>query len=108
MSIIDNLTNLKNFTVEPGFYVGAGLIISVDSSGTGYFVQRADGTILLEIPMSGGMITVTKINMTRAEKAAITRVVRVFRPGFTPDWDMWRAMRTRSHMPRHMLVVKAL
>lgn len=96
--ISDKVRQLVNFEcdVEPGFGVGACLRITLDSTGDGFVVMREDHTIVLELPGLEGMIRVTTADLEQPEKAAITRVVRGARPHFTPDWQMWRAMRKRS------------
>lgn len=108
MSATSKLRDLIDFKIEPGFSVGAGLKIVIDSSGTGYYLVREDGTIVLDWGIEGGMISVTISKLTQPEKSAITRVVRVIRPGFTPDWGMWRTMRLRTSEHRIMLPVKPL
>lgn len=108
MTIISKIRDLFDFKVEPGFSVGAGLKIVFDSSGTGYYLVREDGTIVLEWGIDGGMISVTTSQLTQPEKSVITRAVRVIRPGFTPDWGMWRTMRLRTSEHRTLLAIKGL
>lgn len=95
--------------VEPGFSVGAGLRIVLDSSGTGYMLMREDGTIALSWPTQGDLvISVTTGYLSQQEKAAITRVVRGICPHFTPDWPRWNVTRTRRKIWRMILPVMAL
>lgn len=108
--ISDKVRKLMDFEgdVEPGFIVGAGLRIVLDSSGTGYMLLREDGTIALSWPMQGDLvINVTTGYLTQQEKAAITRVVRGILPHFTPDWPRWNATRTRRKIWRMPLPVRA-
>lgn len=97
-TISDKVRQLVNYEgdIEPGFSVGAGLRITLDSTGGGFTVMREDHTIVLELPGLEGMIRVTTADLTQQEKTAITRVVRGARPHFTPDWQMWYAMRKRN------------
>lgn len=93
--------------VEPGFSVGAGLRVVLDSSGTGYMLMRGDGTIALSWPVQGELIiSVTTGYLTQQEKAAITRVVREILPRFTPDWLRWNVTRTRRKVWRMALPVR--
>lgn len=96
--ISDKVRQLMNFEgdIEPGFSVGAGLRIVLDSSGTGYMLTRWDGTIVLAWPGQTGMIRVTTADLKQPEKVAITRVVRGIRQYRTPNWPLWHAMRKRS------------
>lgn len=107
-TITNKVRKLMNFEgdVEPGFSVGAGLRVVLDSSGTGYMLLREDGTIALSWPMQGEIIvSVTTGYLTQQEKAAITRVVRGVLPHFTPDWPRWNATRTRRKIWRMILPV---
>lgn len=108
MSIVEKLRRLMNFDVEPGFSVGAGLRLVLDSSGTGYCLVRDSGIIILEWGIGGGMVGVTVSDLSPSEKRAVTRVFRVIRPTFTPDWRMWEGMRRRALGCRTMLVCKPL
>lgn len=108
MSIISRIQDLINLKIEPGFSVGAGLKIVLDSSGTGYYLVREDETIVFHWSLEGTVISVTTLQLTQPEKSAITRVVRVIRPGFTSDWDMWRMMRLRTSKHRVMLPAKPM
>lgn len=93
--------------VEPGFNVGAGLRIVLDSSGTGYMLMREDGTIVLSWPLQGELIiSVTTGYLTQQEKAAVTRVVRGLCPRFMPDWPRWNVTRTRRRVWRMILPVR--
>lgn len=93
--------------VEPGFSVGAGLRIVLDSSGTGYMLMREDGTIVLSWPVQGDpIISVTTGHLSQQEKAAITRVVCGISPHFTPDWPRWNVTRTRRKIWRMILPVR--
>lgn len=96
--ISDKVRKLMNFKgdTEPGFSVGAGLRVALDSSGTGYMLTRWDGTIVLAWPGQTGVISVTTADLTQQEKVAITRVVRGIRQHRTPNWPLWNAMRKRS------------
>lgn len=107
-TITDKVRQLVNCEgdVEPGFNVGAGLRITLDSTGNGFVVMREDHTIVLELPGQTGMIRVTARVLRQQEKAAITRVVRGARPHFTPDWQLWHAMRNRSKGERTLLPLK--
>lgn len=110
-TITNKVHKLMNFEgdVEPGFSVGAGLRIVLDSSSTGYMLLREDGTIALSWPMQGALVIgVTTGYLTQQEKAAITRVVRVILPHFTPDWPRWNATRTRRKVWRMILPVRDL
>lgn len=106
--ISDKVRQLVNYEgdVEPGFNVGAGLRITLDSTGGGFVVMREDHTIVLELPGQTGMIRVTAADLEQPEKAAITRVVRGARPHFTPDWQLWNATRKRSKGIYAILPVK--
>ena len=109
-TITNKVRKLMNFEgdVEPGFSVGAGLQIVLDSSGTGYMLLREDGTIALSWPMQGELVIgVTTGYLTQQEKVAITRVVRGVLPHFTPDWPRWNATRTRRKIWRMILPVRA-
>lgn len=108
MSISEKLRGLVRFEVEPGFSVGAGLRLVLDSSGTGYCLVRDSGTIVLEWGIGGGMVSVTASDLSPSEKRAITRVVRVIRPFFTPDWGVWEGMRRRARGYRTMLATRPL
>lgn len=108
MSIVEKLRGLMNFDVEPGFSVGAGLRLVLDSSGTGYLLIREGGFIVLEWGIGGGMVGVTVSDISPSEKRAVTRVFRVIRPAFTPDWRMWQGMRRRALGCRTMMVGKPL
>jgi hypothetical protein len=107
-AISDKVRQLVNYEgdVEPGFNVGAGLRITLDSTGDGFVVMREDHTIVLELPGQTGMLSVTTADLRQQEKAAITRVVRGARPHFTPDWQLWHAMRKRSKGIYTLLPVK--
>lgn len=108
MSIVEKLRRLMDFDVEPGFSVGAGLRLVLDSSGTGYCLVRDSGIIVLEWGIGGGMVGVTVSDLSPSEKRAVTRVFRVIRPTFTPDWRMWQGMRRRALGCRTMLVARPL
>ena len=108
MSIVDKVRGLMAFEVEPGFSVGAGLRLVLDSSGTGYCLVRDSGIIVLEWGIGGGMVGVTVSDLSPSEKRAVTRVFRVIRPTFTPDWRMWEGMRRRALGCRTMLVSRPL
>ena len=103
MNISEKIQGLAAFAVEPGFAVGAGLRLVLDSSGTNYLLVRADRTIVLEWGMGGGMVGVTVSDLSPSGKRAVTRVVRVIRPMFTPDWGVWEGMRRRAAGARTML-----
>lgn len=108
-SITDKVRQLMNCEgdVEPGFSVGAGLRVVLDSSGTGYMLMREDGTITLSWPTQGELIIgVTTGYLTQQEKAAVTRVVRGILPHFTPDWPRWNVTRTRRKIWRMILPVR--
>ena len=108
-TITSKVRKLMNFEgdVEPGFIVGAGLRIVLDSSGTGYMLMREDGTIVLSWPLQGELIIgVTTGYLTQQEKAAITRVVRGILPHFTPDWPRWDVTRARRKVWRMILPVR--
>nr|DAK59490.1 MAG TPA: hypothetical protein [Caudoviricetes sp.] len=107
-TISDKVRQLVNYEgdVEPGFNIGAGLRITLDSTGDGFVVMREDHTIVLELPGQTGMLSVTTADLRQQEKAAITRVVRGARPHFTPDWQLWNAMRKRSKGIYTLLPVK--
>lgn len=107
--ISDKVRKLMNFEgdIEPGFSVGAGLRIVLDSSGTGYMLMREDRTIALSWPVRGEIIiSVTTGYLTQQEKAAITRVVRGICPNFTPDWPRWNVARLRQKVWRMSLPVR--
>lgn len=108
MSISEKLQRFVRFEVEPGFSVGAGLRLVLDSSGTGYLLVRESGSIALEWGRGGGMVSVTTSELSSSEKRAITRVVRVIRSGFTPDWGVWEGMRRRALGFRTMLATRPL
>ena len=108
MSIDSKLRDLINFKTEPGFSVGAGLKIVLDSSGTGYYLVREDKTVIFHWSLESTVISVITLQLTQPEKTAITRVFRVIRSGFTPDWDMWRMMCLRTSKYRIMLPAKPL
>lgn len=108
MSITSKLQDLINFKIEPGFSVGAGLKIVLNSSGTGYYLVREDETIVLSYSLEGTVISVTTLQLTQPEKTAITRVFRVIRPGFTPDWNVWCMMRLRTSKHRIMLPARPM
>ena len=108
MSIVEKLRGLMAFEVEPGFSVGAGLRLVLDSAGTGYLLIREDRTIVLEWGMGGGMVGVTVSDLSPSEKRAVTRVFRVIRPTFTPDWGVWQGMRRRALGFRTMLATRPL
>lgn len=108
MSIVDKVCELMAFEVEPGFPVGAGLRLVLDSSGTGYCLVRDSGIIVLDWGIGGGMVSVTVSDLSPSEKRAVTRVVRVIRPTFTPDWGAWEGMRRRALDCRTMLAVRPL
>lgn len=108
MSIVEKLRGLMAFEIEPGFSVGAGLRLVLDSSGTGYYLVRDSGIIVLEWGIGGGMVGVTVSDLSPSEKRAVTRVFRVIRPTFTPDWAVWEGMRRRALGCRTMLVCKPL
>lgn len=108
MSIVEKLRGLMAFEVEPGFSVGAGLRLVLDSSGTGYCLVRDSGIIVLEWGIGGGMVGVTVSDLSPSEKRAVTRVFRVIRPTFTPDWGVWQGMRRRALGCRTMLAGKLL
>lgn len=107
--ISDKVRKLMSFEggVEPGFSVGAGLRIVLDSSGTGYMLMREDGTIALSWPTQGELIiSVTTGYLSQQEKTAITRVVRGVCPHFTPDWQRWNVTRMRRNIWRMILPVR--
>lgn len=107
--ISDKVRKVMNFEggIEPGFNVGAGLRIVLDSSGTGYMLMREDGTIALSWPTQGELIiSVTTGYLSQQEKAAITRVVRGVCPHFTPDWQRWNVTRMRRNIWRMILPVR--
>lgn len=108
MSITSSIQDLINLKIEPGFSVGAGLRIVFDFSGTGYYLVREDTTIVFHWSLITSIVSVTTLQLTQPEKTAITRVFRVIRPGFTPDWDVWRMMRLRTSKHRIMLPAKPL
>ena len=108
MTITEQIKGLCDLTAEPGFPVGAGLRAALDSSGMGCGLVRGDGVIVLEWGRGGGMVGVTVSDLSPSEKRAITRVVRTIRPGFSPDWDMWRGMRRRALGYRMMLVMRPM
>nr|DAJ48618.1 MAG TPA: hypothetical protein [Caudoviricetes sp.] len=108
MSITSKLRDLIDFKIEPGFSVGVGLKIVIDSSGTDYHIVREDGAVVLSYSSGDAVISVTTLQLTQTEKTAITRMFRVIRPGFTPDWDMWRMMRLRTRKHRIMLPAKPM
>lgn len=108
MSITSSIQDLINLKIEPDFSVGAGLRIVLDSSGTGYYLVREDTTIVFHWSLENHMVSVTTLQLTQPEKTAITRVFRVIRPGFTPDWDVWRMMCLRTSKHRIMLPAKPL
>ena len=108
MSISEKVQGLLCGAVEPGFAVGGGLRLVLDSSGTGYLLVRADRTIVLEWGMGGGVVNVTVSALSQSEKRAVTRVVRVIRPLSTPDWGVWEGMRRRALGYRTMLALRAL
>lgn len=103
MNISEKIQGLMSFDVEPGFAVGAGLRLVLDSLGTGYLLVRESGFVVLEWGMGGGMVGVTVSDLSPSEKRAVTRVVRVIRPMFTPDWGVWEGMRRRAAGARTML-----
>lgn len=90
--------------IEPGFSVGAGLWLY--GTDPGFNLVRPDGTIVLSWAGETGMLSVTTADLRQQEKAAITRVVRVIRHHFTPDWPLWHAMRKRSKGERTLLPLK--
>lgn len=106
MSISERVQGLLSGAVEPGFAVGGGLRLVLDSSGTGYCLVRDSGIIVLEWGL--GMVGVTVSDLSPSEKRAVTRVVRVIRPSFTPDWGVWEGMRRRARGFRTMLALRAL
>lgn len=108
MNISEKICGLMGFATEPGFTVGAGLRVVLDSSGTGYMLVRDSGTIVLEWGRGGGMIGVTASDLSPSEKRAVTRVVRAIRPTFTPDWGVWEGMRRRARGVRTMLATRPL
>ena len=108
MAISEMIRDLMDSDVEPGFMVGAGLRVVLNSSGTGYLLIRGDQTIALEWGAGGGMVSVTASDLSPSEKRAITRVVRVIRPAFTPDWGAWERMCRRALGCRTMLAVRPL
>lgn len=108
LNVSEMIRGLMGFDVEPGFCVGAGLRVVLDSSGTGYLLVREDGFIVLEWGRSGGMVSVTVSDLSPSEKRALTRVVRVIRPTFTPDWGVWQGMRRRARGVRTMLAIRPL
>lgn len=108
MSIVEKLRELMTFEVEPGFSVGAGLRLVLDSSGTGYCLVRDSGYIVLDWGIGGGMVGVTVSDLSPSEKRAVTRVVRAIRPTFTPDWGAWEGMRRRARGVRTMLAIRPL
>ena len=108
MSVTSKLRDLIDFKIEPGFSVGAGLKIVIDSSGTGYYLVREDETIVLHWNLESAVISVTTLQLTQPEKVVITRVIRVIQHGFTPDWDMWRMMRLRTSKHQIMLPTKTM
>lgn len=103
--ISDKVRQLMNYEggIEPGFSVGAGLRIVLDSSGTGYTLTRWDGTIVLAWPGQTGAISVATADLKQPEKVAITRVVRGIRQNRTPNWPLWNAMRKRTKAPFTLL-----
>lgn len=108
MAISEMIRGLMDFDVEPGFSVGAGLCVVLDSSGTGFLLVREDGRIVLEWGAGGGMVSVTVSDLSPSEKRAVTRVVRAIRPTFTPDWGVWGGMRRRVSGYRTMLAMRPL
>ena len=108
MAISEMIHALMGFDCEPGFSVGGGLRGVGDSSGTGFLLVREDGLIVLEWGAGGGMVGVTVSDLSPSEKRAATRVFRVIRPTFTPDWGAWQGMRRRALGCRTMLVGKPL
>ena len=102
--ITDSVRKLMEGDIEPGFAVGAGLWLY--GSDPGFGLMRQDGTIVLTWPGQTGMIRVTTGDLRQQEKAAITRVVRGARPHFTPDWQLWHAMRNRSRGEHTFLPLK--
>lgn len=108
VAICESVRALVRFECEPGFSVGGGLRVVVDSSGTGFLLIREDRSIVLEWSAGGGMVSVTVSDLLPSEKRAVTRVVRVIRPAFTPDWNKWRGMRRRALGCRTMLAVRPL
>lgn len=108
MTITEQIKGLCDLAVEPGFSVGAGLRAVLDSSGMGCELVRGDGAIVLEWGRGGGMVSVTVSDLSPSEKRVITRVVRTIRPGFCPDWDVWRGMRRRALGCRTMLATRPL
>lgn len=108
MTIAAQVRALMGFDCEPGFSVGGGLRVVLDSSGTGYLLARESGFIVLEWGLGGGMVGVAVSDLSPSEKRAITRVVRVIRPTFTPDWGVWEGMRRRALGYRTMLATRPL
>ena len=108
VTISEMIRGLMDFDVEPGFSVGAGLCVVLDSSGTGFLLVREDGRIVLEWGAGGGMVSVTVSDLSPSEKRAITRVFRAICPRFTPDWGVWEGMRRRALGCRTMLAGKPL
>lgn len=108
MNISEKIRGLMGFAIEPGFTVGGGLRVVLDSSGTGYILVRDSGTIVLEWGCGGGMVSVTVSDLSPSEKRAVTRVVRAIRPTFTPDWGVWEGMRRRARGVRTMLAIRPL
>lgn len=108
MTISERIRAMMNFDCEPDFSVGAGLYAVLDSSGTGCFLVRESGSIVLEWGLGGGMVGVTVSDLSPSEKRAVTRVVRAIRPTFTPDWGVWEGMRRRARGVRTMLAVRPL
>lgn len=108
MTISEQILGLCDLSVEPGFSAGAGLRAVLDSSATCCALVRHNGTIVLEWGRGGGMVSVTVSDLSPSEKRAITRVFRVIRPTFTPDWAVWRGMRRRALGCRMMLAVRPL
>lgn len=70
MTISERIRALMGFDCEPGFSVGAGLCVVLDSSGTGYLLIREDRTIVLEWGAGGGMVSVTVSDLSPSEKRA--------------------------------------
>ena len=108
MNVSEMIRGLMSFAVEPGFAVGAGLRLVLDPSGMGYLLIREGGFIVLEWGRGGGMVGITVSALSPSEKRAITRVVRVIRPTFAPDWGVWEGMRRRARGFRTMLALRAL
>lgn len=108
MTISERIRAMMSFDCDPGFSVGGGLCAVNDSSRTGFLLVRDSGSIVLEWGAGGGMVSVTVSDLSPSEKRAITRVVRVIRPMFTPDWGMWEGMRRRALGYRTMLAMRPL